>query len=322
MRLSTSGGVPLSRRQCLETAIAVSAATTVRAQSSPSGSPWNGSVIDCHLHLRPEVAANIAHMDGCGVTNAVILARDPSADQIQAIEQKYRQRLAWAITTDITGPDAERRLTEAVKQGAVGFGEMKFHLAADAPEFQRIYALASDFDVPILIHFQEVPHFDGEGVFATGFKRFETMLKRYPKTRFIGHADAFWANVDLTYADDVAYPTGPITRAGVTDRLLGDYANFFGDLSANSGNNAMSRDAAFTTAFLRRHQDKLIFGSDCSCADGKGTGVSQANNPAASRLAGNCVARETLTLLQKSTTSDVFRKITWENGHRLFRIPA
>jgi len=93
-----------------------------------------------------------------------------------------------------------------------------------------------------------------------------------------------------------------------------------GDLSANSGNNALSRDAAFTADFLRRHQDKLHFGSDCGCADGNGSGVSQANNPAASRLAGKCVARETLGLLQRSTTPEIFRKLVWDNAHRLYRI--
>jgi hypothetical protein len=68
-------------------------------------------------------------------------------------------------------------------------------------------------------------------------------------------------------------------------------------LSANSGNNAMSRDASFTADFLQRHQHKLVFGSDRACADGRGTGTSQSNNPAAARMSGKCVARETLTLL-------------------------
>ncbi len=58
----------------------------------------------------------------------------------------------------------------------------------------------------------------------------------------------------------------------------------------------------FTRDFLARHQDKLIFGSDCGCSDGQGGGVSQNNNPAATRMAGKCVARETLTLLKRSTT--------------------
>jgi hypothetical protein len=37
--------------------------------------------------------------------------------------------------------------------------------------------------------------------------------------------------------------------------------------------------SATAADFLDRHQDKLMFGSDCFCSDGKGTGLSQANNP-------------------------------------------
>ena len=65
-----------------------------------------------------------------------------------------------------------------------------------------------------------------------------------------------------------------------------------------------------------------MFGSDCSCADGHGAGISQNNNPAAARLAGKCVARETLTVLKRSASMTAFRKITWDNIHRLLRIPA
>ena len=65
-----------------------------------------------------------------------------------------------------------------------------------------------------------------------------------------------------------------------------------------------------------------MFGSDCGCVDGRGGGVSQANNPAAARLAGKCVARETLTVLQRSTTSEVFRQLVWENAHRLLKVPV
>jgi predicted TIM-barrel fold metal-dependent hydrolase len=309
----------VTRRQFLGTVAAGAGVSTLKAQI-PAASPWNSPVLDAHLHIRRDLEANVAHMDGCGVSHAVILARDTSASQLRAAQANYPGRLVWAAATDISTPGAEARLTQAVKDGALGFGEMKFHLDADGPEFRRMYALAADLNVPILIHFQEVPHFEGEGVFATGFKRFEAMLKAYPKTRVIGHADAFWANVDAAYADEAAYPTGPITRAGITDRLLADYPNLFGDLSANSGNNALSRDSGFTAGFLQRHQDKLMFGSDCSCVDGKGMGIGQANNPAASRLAGKCVARETLTLLQQSASPAVFRKLTWENAHRIFAI--
>jgi predicted TIM-barrel fold metal-dependent hydrolase len=284
---------------------------------------WGGPVVDCHHHLRRSTEDNIVHLDGCGVSNAMALARENSVDQIAALNQKYPGRLlGWFASADITKPDAEALLTQAIKNGAIGFGEIKFHVEAAGPELRRMYALAADLNVPILIHFQEVPHTPTEGVFSTGFRNFEAMLRAYPKTRFIGHADAFWANISADYANDVAYPTGPVKRRGITDKLLGDYANLYGDLSANSGNNALSRDPEFTAGFLKRHEDKLIFGSDCACSDGKGGGVSQAGNPAASRLAGKCVARETLTLLRTTVSPAAFRKMSWENAHRVYRLNA
>jgi uncharacterized protein len=307
----------ITRREFLEVLAVTAVAADVQAQTAPD--LWGAPVLDCHLHLRADAEANIVHMDGCGVARAVVLARD-ATDRARAFQAKYPRRVAWAASTDVATSGAEARLAQAASDGALGFGELKSHVEADGPELQRVYALAAERGVPVLIHFQEVEHFPGEGLWGTGFKRFEATLKKYPKTTFVGHADAFWANVDAKYANEASYPTGPITRGGVTDKLLGDYANLFGDLSANSGNNALSRDAAFTADFLKRHQDKLIFGSDCGCADGHGAGTSQSNNPAATRMSGKCVARETLTLLRASTTPDVFRKLAWANGHRVFKL--
>jgi predicted TIM-barrel fold metal-dependent hydrolase len=310
----------INRREFLGAASAVSTAAILHAQSGIQDL-WGGTVVDIHHHFRQNLDANVVHLDGCGVSNAVILAAARATEQVKALRAKYPDRfLGWAASSDVSKPEAEQILTQAVKDGAHGLGEIKFHVAADGPEMRRMYALAAELNVPILIHFQEVPHTETEGVFNTGFKQFETVLKAFPKTTFIGHADAFWANVSAGYANEVAYPSGPIKRGGVTDKLLADYPNLFGDLSANSGNNALSRDADFTKDFLARHQDKLIFGSDCSCSDGKGGGVSQNNNPTASRLAGKCVARETLTVLKKSASPAVFRKMTWTNSHKVFQI--
>ena len=116
------------------------------------------------------------------------------------------------------------------------------------------------------MHFQEVNQPNSPGTFNTGLKQFDAMLKKYPKTTFIGHADAFWANVSADYAEDTSYPKGPIKPGGVTDRFLGDYPNLYADMSANSGNNFLNRDPEFAAAFLVRHQNKLMFGSDCPCA--------------------------------------------------------
>lgn len=309
-----------NRRVFIQSMAAAASALPLVGQEA-SQREWGGPVVDCHHHLRRTPEANIAHLDGSGMSNAMVLARDSSAEQIAAIRAQYPGRiLGWFASTDISKPEAEELLTKAVKSGAIGFGELKAHVAAAGPELRRAYALAADLGVPVLVHFQEVPHTPTEGTFATGFKEFEAVLKAYPKTRFIGHADAFWANVSADYANESAYPAGKIKRGGITDKLLGDYPNLFADLSANSGNNALSRDPEFTEGFLKRHESKLIFGSDCACSDGKGGGVSQAGNPAASRIAGKCVARETLTLLRKALTPAAFHRVAWENAKGVYRL--
>lgn len=309
----------LHRRQFLQTAAFAAVAASSAAQSPQD--LWGGSVIDIHSHLRRDNDGNATHMDGCGVSHAWLLSRGAPVEQIHAMQEKYPNRFVWSSSVDVTQPEAASQLADAVKKGAIGFGELKSNVMADGPELQRLYSLAAELDVPILIHFQEYPHYDGETNYATGIKKFARMLETYPETTFVGHADAFWANLSADYANQEAYPSGPIKRGGITDKLLGDYPNLFGDMSANSGNNGLSRDPEFTVDFLKRHQDKLMFGSDCFCADGKGTGISQNRNPAASRLACKCVARETLSLLKRSTTPEIFRKLTWENAHRVYRIP-
>ncbi len=311
----------INRRRFLET-LSAAALIPAFARQQPSNE-WGSPVFDLHFHLRPQPANNFAHLDGAGVTKANLLTRGAVLERVQALMAAAPGRFTWFNSYDVTAPDAEQVLTQAVKAGAQGFGEMKFHVAADGPELSRIYAIAADLGVPILIHFQEVDHFPNEGTWSTGFaKTFAAVLEKYRKTTFIGHADAFWANVSADYHNEAAYPTGPIKRGGPTDRWLGDHPNLFADVSANSGNNALSRDRGFTADFLKRHQDKLLFGSDCGCSDGHGGGVSQNNNPAAARLAGKCVARETLGLLKQSTSPDIFQKVVWGNAHKLLKIPA
>jgi uncharacterized protein len=148
------------------------------------------------------------------------------------------------------------------------------------------------------------------------------VLRAHPRTNFIGHGDLFWAHISADVPTNRGYPDGKIKAGGLTDRLLSDFPNLYGDMSANSGNNALSRDTEYSKEFVARHKSKLIFGSDCSCSDGKGGGISQNNNPEANRLAGKCVARETLTVLKKLASPQVFRQVTWENGIRLLKIPA
>ncbi len=311
----------LNRREFLGVVGAVSFPALARGQSQTS--EWASPVLDLHFHMRGQAVQNLAHLDGAGIAKANLLTRATGAEQVAAVQAAAPGRFVWFASADVAQPASIDTLTQAVKNGARGFGEMKFHYATDGPEFRRAYALAAELSVPILIHFQEVDHFENEGKWSPGFAtNFERLLKEFPKTTFIGHADAFWANVSADYHNEAAYPSGPIVRGGITDKLLADYPNLYGDLSANSGNNMLSRDEAFTRDFLRRHQDKLMFGSDCSCSDGHGAGISQANNPAAARLAGKCVARETLTVLKRSASPQIFKKITWDNAHKLLKMSA
>ena len=58
----------------------------------------------------------------------------------------------------------------------------------------------------------------------------------------------------------VVYRKGPATPGGFSDRDLSDYPNFYGDLSAGSGLNALRRDEDHAREFLKHHQDRLIYG--------------------------------------------------------------
>jgi predicted TIM-barrel fold metal-dependent hydrolase len=298
---------------------AAAAAPWISAQSEPL---WGGPVLDTHLHLRGNADACYTHMQGCGVTHAVLLT--PAAAQTRAKEEMERRagHFVRSVTTDPAKPDAEKVLRDALKGGAVSIGEVKFHLALDSPEMRRVYDIAAEMGVPVMLHIQVFPHFQGELPYNTGYPQFDKMLRAYPRTTFIGHGDLFWAHISADVPTDRGYPDGPIKPGGLTDRWLGEFPNLYGDMSANSGNNGLSRDPKFSPGFVERHKSKLIFGSDCSCSDGNGAGVAQNNNPEAARLNGKCVARETLGLLKKIASPEVFRRVTWENGIRLFKVPV
>ena len=283
---------------------------------------WGGPVLDTHLHLRADADACFTHMEGCGVTHAVLLTRDADEERARGEMTRRRGRFVRSVSLDPARPDAEKALRAALAGGAVSIGEMKHHLAVDSPEMQRVYAIAAEMRVPVMMHIQRFPHFAGEMPYNTGFEHFDQMLRAHPKTNFIGHGDLFWAHIAADVPADRGYPAGLVKKGGLTDQWLAKFPNLYGDISANSGNNALSRDLDFSRGFVARHKDKLLFGSDCSCTDGHGAGVSQGNNPEAQRLAGKCVARETLGVVKKLATPEVFRKVVCENAVKLLRIQS
>jgi len=309
----------MQRRTFLQSILTAAAAQHLAAQADL---PWGGPVLDTHLHLRGDADACFTHMQGCGVTNAVLLTPAAGQDRAKAEMERRPGHFVRSVSTDPSQADADKVLRDAIQHGAVSIGELKFHLALDSPEMRRVYDVAADLQVPVMMHIQVFPHFDGELPYNTGYTQFDKVIPAYPRTNFIGHGDLFWAHISADVPADRGYPAGPIKKGGLTDRWLSDFPNLYADMSANSGNNALSRDTEFSRGFITRHRSKLIFGSDCSCTDGHGAGISQGNNPEASRLAGKCVARETLTVLKRLTSPEIFRQITFDNGVKLFKISA
>ncbi|MBV8817362.1 MAG: hypothetical protein JO022_03330, partial [Acidobacteriaceae bacterium] len=63
----------MQRRTFLQTILPAAAAS--RCLAAKDDQPWGGPVLDTHLHLRPDPDSCLTHMQGCGVTNAVLLTR-------------------------------------------------------------------------------------------------------------------------------------------------------------------------------------------------------------------------------------------------------
>ena len=129
----------VDRRTFLGSMAGVMAARLVRAQlPAESANLWGSPVIDCHFHPRPTLEANLAHLNGSGCQAAYALARLNAADDVKRFMAQEPARFAgYSVSTDVSAPDAVRLLTDAVKAGAHGFGEVKFHVQADGPEMRR-----------------------------------------------------------------------------------------------------------------------------------------------------------------------------------------
>jgi predicted TIM-barrel fold metal-dependent hydrolase len=280
-------------------------------------------IIDIHQHVgytgRTD-AALVAHQRTLGATTTVLLPAGRSVVsasthegvanglQAQCLGNEACYQLARAHpkaflfganeVPDIKG--ATEEIERYLKRGARLVAEQKFGVECDSPEMRRIYDLARAHRVPVLMHWQFK-------MYNYGFERFHKMLERYPTVSFIGHAQTWWANIDRNHNDQtVLYPKGPVTAGGLTDRYLSDYPNMYGDLSAGSGLNALTRDEGFTRDFLVRHQNKLLFGSDCTDVDGTGPG---------------CQGAQTIGAIRRlSANKTIERKLLHDNARKLLRL--
>jgi len=310
------------RREFLtSSSLALLGMATTSLQASPIAAVE--PIVDIHQHLgysgRPDDIL-LSHQRVMGATTTILLpagrpvsrpsTHDGVSNGLQAeclgneacrqFAKTHGKAFAFGANEvpDIEG--ATEEIERYLKRGGVIIAEQKFGVECDAPAMQKIYELAQAHRVPVLMHWQFQ-------MYNYGFERFYKMLEKYPRVNFLGHAQTWWANVDKNNADQtVMYPKGPVTSGGLTDRYLSDYPNMYGDLSAGSGLNALTRDEDFTRDFLTRHQDKLVYGSDCSDHEGSGP---------------KCLGAQTIAVIRRLAGSKTIeRKLLYGNAKKLFRL--
>ena len=253
----------ISRRAFIATACSVLIPEVLSAQPEP--------IIDLHQHtnyLGRSDEALIGHQRFLGIEKTVLLpagskyglAADCGGnDTVMNLARRYPKEFFFFANELPDLPEARPVIEKYLKAGAIGIGEQKFPVDCDSPHILKIAEIAREFDVPVLLHFEHK-------MYNFGLEQFHKVLEKFPTVRFIGHAQTWWGNIDRNHDQTVMYPKTKVTPSGITDRLLADYPNMFGDLSAGSGLNSLLRDEDRTREFLQRHQDKLLYGSDCSIA--------------------------------------------------------
>ena len=264
----------ITRRELLS-AGAVTAATLMPSPfrhftPSPSQPIW-----DIHQHTHYSGRDDdtlIKHQRALGIAKTVLLPAGSRLgldadcygnDSVLELARRYPQEYVFFANEVPDIPEAKPVLEKYLKLGACGIGEQKFPVECDSPAIHLVAQIAREYRVPVLLHFQH-------NAYNTNFLRFHKILERYPTVDFIGHAQTWWGNIDKNHQQEVLYPKGRVTPAGYTDRLLSDYPNIYGDLSAGSGLNALQRDEEHARAFLLRHRKKLMYGSDCNDHIGSG----------------------------------------------------
>jgi uncharacterized protein len=269
------------------------------------------AVIDIHQHTNYSGRTNeqlVAHQRTMGITKTVLLpagskyglAADAGGnDTVLRLAREYPKEYVFFANELPDIPETKAVIEKYMKLGAIGIGEQKFAVQCDSKHMQLVADIAKEFKAPVLMHFQHE-------TYNLGFERFHKMLEKYPTVNFIGHAQTWWGNIDKKHEQAVMYPKTAVTPGGITDRLLTDYPNMFGDLSAGSGLNALLRDEAHAREFLKRHQNKLLYGSDCNDRTGEGKPCSG--------------AQQLTTLRRLSPSPDATRKMLYGNAARLFKL--
>jgi uncharacterized protein len=268
-------------------------------------------VLDIHQHTNYAGRTDqqlIAHQQAMGIAKTILLpagskyglaAGCGGNDTVVALTKAYPKEFAFFANELPDIPETKAVLENFLNAGAIGIGEQKFHVECDSKAMQLVADIAKDHGVPVLMHFQH-------NVYNLGFERFYRMIEMYPTVNFIGHAQTWWGNIDKNHDQSAMYPKGPVVAGGITDRLLSNYPNIYGDLSAGSALNALLRDEDHARDFLNRHQNKLLYGSDCDDKAGAGKACSG--------------SQQLATIRRLAPDAHSVRKMLYDNAARLLKV--
>jgi predicted TIM-barrel fold metal-dependent hydrolase len=155
--------------------------------------------------------------------------------------------------------------------GCKGIGEVCANLPFLDPLVHNLFRHAEENNLPVTFHIS--PEISNNyGLYDNpGLPQLEECLRRFPKLKFFGHSQAFWAEMaELENVNDrFGYPTYSIKKEGAVPRLMRKYENLYGDLSAGSGCGAVSRDQEYGVKFMEEFQDRLMFGTDICSPNGE-----------------------------------------------------
>lgn len=192
-----------------------------------------------------------------------------SFEEVIQVTRAYPGRFAWFVNVDpraiSNSPDADLSyIIEYYKGfGAKGVGEICANLAFDDPRVENLFRHCEKCAMPVTFHMGPAQGGCYGLADALGLPGLEGALRKFPKLKFLGHSQPFWAEIsaDVTEGMRGGYPKGRVIPGRVVE-LMRKYPNLCGDLSAASGFNAVSRDPEFGYAFMEEFQDRLYFGTD------------------------------------------------------------
>ncbi len=205
-------------------------------------------------------------MNRLGIGMSVLLPLDsPEASgayftTFDALEawKKFPERLIPFCCVDPRREGSvEKQIKAYVEMGCKGFGEQKMELFIDDERCKKIYGICGEMSLPIVLHLDP-----GLNIDEAGLPRLEKLLVEFPNTNFAMHGPGWWAEISGGNEARGGYPKGKIEPGGAVDRLLQEYDNIYGELSAGSGYNALTRDPDYTPGFLERNWKQLLFGTD------------------------------------------------------------